>query len=91
MLDNLVWYKKNGVHLEVTTLIIPKLNDSDEELTEIAKFIKDKLGADTPWHVSAFFPTYKLNDIPPTLSETVLRAKGIGEKIGLKYVHEGNI
>jgi pyruvate formate lyase activating enzyme len=91
ILDNLVWYKKNGIHLEVTTLIIPTLNDSDEELTEISEFIKDKLGSDTPWHVSAFWPTYKLNDLPPTPRETVFKAKEIGEKTGLKYVHAGNI
>jgi len=91
VLDNLAWYKENKIHLEVTTLIIPTLNDSDEELGEIAKFIKNKLGADTPWHVSAFWPTYKLNDLPPTPSETVYRAKEIGEKIGLENVHVGNV
>ena len=91
VLDNLVWYKKNNIWLEVTTLIIPSLNDSKEELTQIAKFIKDKLGADTPWHVSAFWPTYQLIDFPPTPNETIFKAKEIGEKIGLKYVHPGNI
>lgn len=91
ILDNLIWYKKNKIHLEVTTLIIPTLNDSEEELTQIAKFIKNKLGSDTPWHVSAFWPNYKLNDFPPTPSETILKAKEIGEEVGLKYVHASNI
>lgn len=91
VLDNLVWYKQNNIWLEVTTLIIPTLNDSDEELTEIAGFIKNKLGADTPWHVTAFWPTYKLNDLPPTPRETIYRAQEIGKKGGLKYVHGGNI
>ncbi len=91
VLDNLIWYKQNKIWLEVTTLIIPTLNDSSEELTQIAKFIKDKLGADTPWHVSAFWPTYKLNDLPPTPRQTIFKAKEIGEKIGLKYVHPGNV
>jgi len=91
VLENLVWYKKNNIHLEVTTLIIPTLNDSDEELNDIAKFIKNKLGVETPWHVSAFWPTYKLNHLPPTPTETVLKAKEIGEKNGLKYVYEGNV
>ena len=91
VLDNLVWYKENEIHLEVTTLIIPTLNDSDDELTEIAKFIKNKLGPDTPWHVSAFWPTYKLNDLPPTPQETIFKTKEIGEKVGLQYVHVGNI
>jgi len=91
VLDNLIWYKKNEIHLEVTTLIIPTLNDGIEELTGIAKFIKNKLGTDTPWHVTAFWPTYKLNDLPPTPRETILQAKEIGEKAGLKYVYTGNI
>ncbi len=91
VLDNLIWYKQNKIWLEVTTLIIPTLNDSEEELTGIAEFIKDKLGADTPWHVTAFWPTYKLNDLPPTQSETIFKAKEIGERVGLKYVHTGNI
>jgi len=91
ILDNLIWYKKNGIHLEITTLIIPNLNDSKEEFAEISKFIKNKLGAETPWHVSAFWPTYKLNDLPPTSNNTILKAKEIGEKNGLKYVYPGNI
>ena len=56
VLDNLVLMKEMGLWLEVTTLVIPGLNDSDEELREIAAFIRDNLGASTPWHVSAFFP-----------------------------------
>jgi len=91
VLDNLVWYKQNKVHLEVTTLVIPTLNDSVEELTDIARFIKGKLGTDTPWHVSAFWPTYKLNDLPPTPREMIFKAKEIGEKVGLKYVYAGNV
>jgi len=91
VLDNLIWYKENDIHLEVTTLIIPSLNDSEKELTDVAKFIKNKLGADTPWHVTAFWPTYKLIDFPPTPRETIFKAKEIGEKAGLKYVHSGNI
>ncbi len=91
ILDNLVWYKKSGIHLEITTLIIPTLNDSNKELSDIAKFIKNKLGSDTAWHVSAFWPTYKLNDLPPTQKETVMMAKEIGHKLGLINVYTGNI
>jgi len=91
VIDNLVWYKKNDIHLEITTLIIPSLNDSTEELSKIADFIFNKLGSDVPWHVSAFWPTYKLNYLPPTPKETVLMAKEIGVKTGLKNVYVGNI
>ena len=91
ILDNLIWYKNNNVWLEVTTLIIPTLNDSDEDLNGIAKFIKTELGAETPWHVSAYFPTYKLTDIAATPVETVIRAQKIGFDVGLKNVYTGNI
>lgn len=91
VLDNLIWYKKNDIWLEVTTLIIPSLNDSEEELTKIAKFIKDKLGSETPWHVSAFFPTYKLTDLPPTSTSTIRKAWQIGKDVGLYYVYGGNV
>lgn len=91
VLDNLVWYRENKIWLEVTTLIIPGLNDSEEELSAIAEFLKNKLGIETPWHVTAFWPTYKLNDLPPTSREIIFKAKEIGEKVGLKYVHTGNI
>src|SRR3989344_8666284 len=91
VLDNLIWYKKNNIWLEVTTLIIPTLNDSDEELSAIAKFIFDKLGAETPWHISAFFPTYKLIEAPPTPTETIRRAWQIGRDVGLHYVYGGNV
>jgi pyruvate formate lyase activating enzyme len=91
VLDNLIWYKKNDIWLEVTTLIIPTLNDSKEDLEGIAGFIKTELGADTPWHVSAFYPTYKLTDKPPTPPETVLLAQKLGKKASLKYVYTGNV
>lgn len=91
VLDNLIWYKQNNIWLEITTLIIPSLNDSEEELTAIAKFIKTKLGGETPWHVTAFYPTYKLNDLPPTPQATIKRAWQIGHNAGLHYVYGGNI
>jgi len=91
VLDNLKDIKKRGIHLEVTTLIIPGKNDSDKELQQIAEFIKKELGSDTPWHVSRFFPTYKMSDIEPTPVEKILRAAEIGKKAGLKYVYPGNV
>lgn len=91
VLDNLIWYKQNNIHLEVTTLILPSLNDSEEELNNIAKFIKEKLSPDTPWHVSAFWPTYKLTDFPPTSADVINKACQIGKDVGLKFVYAGNI
>jgi pyruvate formate lyase activating enzyme len=91
VLDSLRALKARGVWLEVTTLVIPGLNDSEEELGEIAAFVRDELGAETPWHVSRFHPTYRLTDRPPTPPATVRRAWEIGREAGLAYVYMGNL
>ncbi len=78
------------VWTEVTTLVIPDLNDSDAELKEIAAFLAG-LSLDIPWHVTAFTPQYRLTDRGPTPPETVLRAHAIGRAAGLRYVYTGNI
>lgn len=91
VLDSLVYMKRHGVWLEVTTLIIPGRNDADEELRDIARFIATELGTDTPWHVSRFHPTYRLTDAPPTPVATVRHARDIGLEEGLLYVYEGNV
>jgi pyruvate formate lyase activating enzyme len=91
ILDNLIRIKKAGAHLEITTLIIPTKNDSPKELKQIAEFIKNELGAETPWHVTAFYPTYKMKNLPPTAEEKILEAKKMGEEAGLKWVHTGNV
>ncbi|MHB1317966.1 MAG: AmmeMemoRadiSam system radical SAM enzyme [Anaerolineae bacterium] len=91
VLDNLVQMKQRGVWLEVTTLIIPGLNDAEDELRQIAAFIHDSLSPDTPWHVSRFHPTYRLLDRPSTPVSTLLRAREIGLEAGLQYVYTGNI
>lgn len=90
VLDTIVRLKEKGVWLEITTLIIPGLNDSDAELTQIARFIRN-LDAGIPWHVSAFYPTYKMLDRPRTPPETLFRARQIGLAEGLRYVYTGNI
>jgi pyruvate formate lyase activating enzyme len=90
VLDTIERLKKLGVWLEVTTLVIPGLNDSDEELTQIANFVKD-VGVDIPWHVSAFYPTHEMLDRPRTPPATLLKARDIGLKAGLRYVYTGNI
>lgn len=91
VLDNLIDIKKRGIHLEIATLIIPGKNDSEKELKQIADFIKEELGDDTPWHVSRFFPHYKMMDVPPTPIEKVYEAVEIGKRTGLKYVYAGNV
>ena len=91
VLDSIIEYHKLGIWLELTTLIIPGLNDSDSELQGIANFIATNLGIDTPWHVSQFYPTYKLTDRPRTPVATLRRARDIGLAAGLRYVYEGNV
>ena len=90
VLDSIKLYKSLGIWTEITTLIIPSLNDSEEELRKIAEFIKD-LGTDTPWHITQFHPTYKLIDLPRTPVNTLRRAREIGLEAGLRYVYEGNV
>jgi pyruvate formate lyase activating enzyme len=89
VLEAIKLHKKLGIWIEITTLIIPTLNDSEEDLRGIAKFIKD-VGVETPWHVSAFYPTYHLIDLHPTPREKLRKARSIGIEVGLKYVYQGN-
>ncbi len=91
VLDSLRKMKELGTWVEVTTLIIPTLNDSPAELTAIAEFIVQELGAETPWHISRFHPTYKLLDKPATPISTLQKARDIGMSAGLRYVYTGNV
>jgi pyruvate formate lyase activating enzyme len=88
--DTIRLMKELGVWVEVTTLIIPDLNDSEKDLTDIAEFIASVDPA-IPWHVSQFHPTYKLMDKQRTPVATLRKAREIGYKAGLKYLYEGNI
>ncbi len=83
--------KSLGIFVEVTTLIVPGLNDDPLELKELAEFLARELGPDTPWHISRFHPTYKLTDRPPTPVQTLTTAREIGLNAGLKYVYTGNV
>ncbi|MCD6550507.1 AmmeMemoRadiSam system radical SAM enzyme [bacterium] len=93
VLDNLIRLRKNNIWIEVTTLIIPTLSDSTENLKQIALFIKEKLGEWTPWHVTRFSGaiSWKLQDIKDTPIETLKKAYEIGKQLRLKYVYTGNI
>ena len=83
--------KETSVWTEITTLVIPGLNDSERELTELAEWIAGELGVDVPLHFSAFHPDYKLADVPPTPPATLTMARAIARKAGLRYVYTGNV
>lgn len=89
--NTLVEMKSLGIWIEVTTLIIPGLNDNIAELEKLAVFLVESIGPETPWHISRFHPTYKLLDCKPTPLETLLLARETGIKCGLKYVYIGNV
>jgi len=93
VLNNLIEIKKKGIWLEITTLIIPSLNDGANNLKKIASFIKEELGSETPWHITQFCGSisWKLKTIPDTSKETLESAWKIGKEAGLKYVYTGNI
>ncbi len=90
VLDTLRRMKELGIWVEVTTLLIPGLNDGEDELRELAAFILS-LGAETPWHISRFHPRYRMKDRPPTPAAGIHRAAAIGRAAGLKYVYSGNV
>jgi len=90
VLESLIKMKEMGIWVEITTLLIPALNDSDEELKDIAQFIAD-LGKETPWHISRFHPQFKMLNVPVTPVSSLHRAVEIGKQAGLKYVYSGNV
>ncbi|MEA3296733.1 MAG: AmmeMemoRadiSam system radical SAM enzyme, partial [candidate division Zixibacteria bacterium] len=91
VLDVLVQIKKAGVWLEIVYLVVPGLNDSDAEFSELARWLKTNLGTDTPVHFSRFHPQYLLRNLPPTPQKTLERAHDIGRAEGLEYVYLGNL
>ncbi len=91
VLETLVGMRERGIWVEVTTLLIPGLNDGPEELLALAHWIATELGPETPWHVSRFFPTYRLTDLDPTPVATVRRAIELGHDAGLRHVYSGNL
>jgi pyruvate formate lyase activating enzyme len=91
VMENLRYLVENGVHVEVTTLLVPGINDKADQIEEVARFIAEELGQDIPWHISRFFPAWKLMDTPVTPLKTLMLAKGIGEKAHLTRIHLGNV
>jgi len=91
VLETLKIIKQSGTWLEVVNLLIPGENDSEEEIREMARWIKENLGDDVPLHFSRFYPMYKLKNLSPTPEQAVIRAREIAMDEGLKYVYTGNI
>jgi len=90
VLETLPLFRPHNIWLEVTTLVVPQMNDSDEELRQIAEFVAS-LGREVPWHVSRFHPDYQMDDRGATPVQTLERAVEIGRAAGLKYVYSGNV
>ncbi|MFA6583072.1 MAG: AmmeMemoRadiSam system radical SAM enzyme [Elusimicrobiaceae bacterium] len=90
VLDTIETLWRGGKWVEVTTLVVPGLNDSDSELAQIAEFVAG-VSADMPWHVTAFHPMFKMTGVPGTGAETLARAVRAGRNAGLKYVYSGNM
>jgi len=96
---NMVWRnairaRECGVWVELTTLVIPGVNDTEEGLSRIAQRIKRELGGDTPWHVTGYYPAYEFRSesfVPATPVTTLDKARDIGKAEGLKYVYAGNV
>ena len=91
ILATLVGMRERGIWVEVTTLLIPGLNDDPDGLSAMARWIAAELGPETPWHVSRFFPTYRLTDLDPTPASTVERTVEVGLAAGLRHVYSGNM
>jgi len=91
VLNNMKRIKDEGVHLEITTLLIPGINDSKKHIKSIIEDIKSHVGLDTPWHISRFFPNYLMKDKSVTPIKTIKLAEELGLKAGLKNIHLGNI
>lgn len=92
VLETLEWlHRETPVWLEVTTLLIPGLNDSDVELERASDWFAAHLGPDVPWHFSAFHPDHEMCDRPPTPPSTLVRARAIAQAKGLHYIYVGNV
>lgn len=91
VLDTLVLSKSLGVHVEVTNLVIPTLNDTDKDLQSLCRWVAENMGKDTPLHFSQFYPRYQMENLPPTPGETLDRARAIAFAAGLQFVYIGNI
>lgn len=91
VLETLVTVRKQGRWLEIVYLVVPTLNDGEQEFRELARWIKSELGPDVPIHFTRFHPLYRLRNLPPTPVATLERAKAVADAEGLHYVYVGNV
>lgn len=91
VLDALIGMRERGIWVEVTTLLVPGMNDDPAELQALAAWLVHELGPETPWHLSRFFPAYRMADLAPTPPATIARAVAIGRAAGLRHVYSGNL
>jgi pyruvate formate lyase activating enzyme len=89
--ESLKIYKKAGVWIEVTTLLIPGYNDSEKTISGLVSWVKENLGPETPFHFSRFYPQYRLTNVEPTPVKTIEEAVRIAERLGMEYVYAGNV
>jgi pyruvate formate lyase activating enzyme len=90
VLENIIWMHEHGIHLEVTNLIIPGYNDSEEELKSLIKFMVQEVGEEVPLHFTRFFPHHKMENVAPTPIETLTKARKMARDAGIRYVYVGN-
>lgn len=91
VLETLETLQKKGVHLEITNLVVPSINDDEKEIKKMATWIFEHLGRNVPFHFSRFYPMYKLKNLPPTPVKTLELARNIAMEVGLNYVYIGNV
>ncbi len=92
VLETLIYIKnETKVWLEITTLLVPGVNDSEREIDELTQWVAEKLGPDVPVHFTAFHPDWKMQDKPPTSGRTLMMARDIGIRNGLRYCYTGNV
>jgi len=91
VLDACKTYRDEGVHLELTYLVIPGHNDGTDDLEAFSSWVRDELGEETPVHFSAFYPTHRMTDVPRTTKEQLLDAYDIAQETGIRYVYLGNV
>ncbi len=91
VLDTLKLLKKTGMWFEIVVLIIPTLNDSEDEIAQMCAWVHNELGPDVPIHFSRFHPTYKIKNLPPTPISALARARTIAIEAGLNYAYVGNV
>jgi len=91
VLDNIQFMHENGIHLEVTNLIIPGYNDSDDDMKALVKFMAEEVGVEVPLHFSRFHPDYQLKQVQPTSIKTLEMARDMAFEAGMRYVYIGNV